>query len=160
MANQELQIIPLLDPADHQSAGSDLDSINMGRLRRVKIVVQLGAVTGDNPIFLLYAGATAGTKTTEIAFSWRKSGADTGATGADVFGARTAQAVDGTGLSLGAAAAIDKRVWTIDVESSQMPEGKPWLTLAVDDGSASALLMSAIAIGWGRYSGFAPPTAV
>jgi len=157
---KEFQVIPLLDPADHQSTGAELDSINMGKLHRVKVLIQLGAVTGDNPIALVYAGATAGAKTTELAFKHRKSGADTGAAGADVFGARTAQAADGVGAALGAATAIDHRVFSIDVEADQMPEGKPWLTVVIDDGSASGLLMSAVAIGTPRYSGDTHQTAL
>lgn len=158
--HQEPQIIPLLSPADIQSAGSDLDSINMGLLHRVKICILVGAVTGDNPILLAYAGATAGTKTTEIPFRWRKSGADTGSSGADVFGADTVQAADGVGLAIGAAATADLRCYTLEFESDQMPAGKPWLTVFMDDGSASVLLVGALAIGWPRFPGETHITAL
>lgn len=151
--HQELQILPLCGPADYQSAGVDLDSINMGLLHKVKIIVILGAVTGDNPIFLLYGGATVGTKTTELAFKWRKAGADTLTTGSDVFGATTSQAVDGVGAALGVAATADLRTYTIDFLSESMPAGMPFLTLFIDDGSASALFIAAIGIGWPRFEG-------
>lgn len=156
----EPQIIPLLEPADYQSSGSDFDSINMGKLHKVKIVFTLGAVTGDNPIVLLYAGATAGTKTTELAFKIRKGSADYNAASADVFDAAVSQAVDGVGYALGAAATIDHRTYTIDVEADQMPDGKPWLTLALDDGSASALFVAAWALGWPRFAGATHTTAL
>lgn len=158
--HQELQIIPLLSPADIQSAGSDLDSINMGLLNKVKIILLVGAVTGDNPILLAYGGATAGTKTTEIPFRWRKAGADTGSSGADVFGADTVQAADGVGLALGVAATADLRVYTLEFESQQMPAGMPWLTVFLDDGSASVLLAGAVAIGWPRFEGETHVTAL
>jgi hypothetical protein len=151
--HQELQILPLCSPADKQSAGVDLDSINMGLLHKVKILIMLGAVTGDNPIILVYAGATVGTKTTELPFKFRKSGADTLTTGSDVFGAATSQAADGVGAALGTAATIDERVYTIDFLSESMPAGMPFLTVFVDDGSASVLLISAIGIGWPRFEG-------
>jgi len=158
--HSEPQIIPLLSPADIQSAGSDFDSINMGRLHRVKIIVLTGVVTGDNPVFLAYGGATAGTKTTEIPFRWRKSGADTASSGADVFGADTVQAADGVGLALGTAATVDQRCYTLEFESDQMPAGMPWLTVFMDDGSASALFVAAVAIGWPRFEGETHVTAL
>ena len=156
----EPQILPLCGPADYQSAGVDLDSINMGLLHKVKIVIVLGAVTGDNPIILCYGGATVGTKTTEIAFEYRKAGADTLTTGSDVFGAPTAQAVDGVGAALGVAATADLRAYTIDVHSEQMPAGMPFLTVFIDDGSASVLFISAIGIGWPRFEGATHVTAL
>jgi len=60
---EDVQIIPLLSPADYQSAGSDLDSINMGLLHKVKLVLKCGAITGNDTLVQLYAGATAGAKT-------------------------------------------------------------------------------------------------
>jgi len=155
------QIMPLLSPADIQSAGADLDSINTGKLHgTVTIVLMLGAVTGDNPVLLVYAGATAGTKTTEISFRHRKASADTGAASADVFGARTVQAVDGVGAALGVAATADLRAYQIEVDVDDMPDGKPWLTVFLDDGSASVLFAAAVAIGWPRYSGDTHTTAL
>jgi hypothetical protein len=155
------QVIPLLSPSDVQSAGADLDSINTGKLQgTVLIALLIGAVTGDNPILLCYAGATAGTKTTEIAFRHRKASADTGSASADVFGARTVQAVDGTGLALGVAATADLRCYLIEIDVDDMPDGKPWLTVFLDDGSASALFAAAIAVGTPRYDGDTNSTAL
>ena len=161
MYSAEPQVMPLLSPADIQSAGADLDSINTGKLQgTVRIYLLIGAVTGDNPIVLVYNGATAGTKTTEMAFRWRKAGADTGSSGADVFGARTTQAVDGTGLALGVAATADLRCYIIEIDVDDMPDGKPWLTVFVDDGSASVLLAAAIAVATPRYAGDTHTTAL
>lgn len=158
--SQELQILNLLEPADYQSAGSDLDSIHMGKLHKVKLVLSFGAITGNDTLVQLYAGATAGTKTTELAFSYRKSNADYGSASADVFGSRTAVATGGSGLDLTDASTFDHRLVEIDFQSDAMPEGKPWLTVAVDDGSASTLFLAAIGIGWPRYSGDTHTTAL
>jgi hypothetical protein len=160
MYTSEPQIIPLLSPADYQSVGSDLDSINMGRLHKVKVILMTGVVTGDNPTVQCYAGATAGVKTTELPFKIRKANADILSASADVFGARTSVAAGGSGHALGVAAAADVRTWTIDLMSDEMPEGKPWLTIFVDDGSASVLFMTAVAIGWPREAGDTHQTAL
>lgn len=160
MYSAEPQIINLLEPADYQAGSTDMDSVHMGKLNRLKIVVQLGAITGEDPVFNLYAGATAGTKTTEIPFKYRVSGGDFKAASADIFGARTAIAAGATGLTLNPVASYDHRVIEIDVMSDELPDGKPWLTVATDDGSASVLLMSAVGIGWPRYVGDTHTTAI
>jgi len=156
---EDVNVIPLLSPADHQAAGADLDSINMGLVHKVRVVLQFGAITGDATLVQLYAGATAGAKTTELPFTYRLSSVDTGSASADVFGTATNVASGGSGLSL-LATSYDNRVLTIDVKSDDLPNGKQWLTVQVDDGSASVLLMGAIAIGWPRYEATTQPTVL
>jgi hypothetical protein len=156
----DVSIIPLLSPADHQSAGSDLDSINMGLIHRVKLVLILGAITGNDTLVQLYAGATAGTKTTELPFSYRLSGADTGNASADTYAAAVAVAAGASGLVFADSADFSDRCITIDVKSDDLPAGLEWLTVAVDDGSASELLLGAIAVAWPRYEGTSIPTAL
>ena len=160
MITFEPQIIPLLAPADYQAGSQDFDSIHMGKLHKVKILIQLGAITGNDPTIQLYAGATAGTKTTELAFKYRKSSADSPAASADVFGARTSVAAGASGLVFTDSGDYNLRTLEIEVMADAMPDGKPWLTVATDDGSASVLLMSAIAIGWPRYAGDTVTTAL
>ena len=159
MYTAEPQIIPMLEPADYQAGSTDMQSVNMGTLHKLKIVITLGAITGDGAVFKLYAGAANATKTTEIGFKYRVGGADYGAASSDVMGARTAIAAGASGLVL-TAATHDHKVITIDVMADEMPDGKPWLTVETDDGSASALLMAAVGIGAPRYAGDTHTTAV
>jgi len=156
----ETQIVPLLSPADVQSAGATV-SLHTGKFNgTVQVLFLIGAVTGDNPILLAYGGATKAATTTEIPFRWRKAGADTGAAGADVFGARTVQAADTVGLALGVAATADLRCYIVEIDVDDMPDGKPWLSVFLDDGSASVLLAAALAIGTPRYAGDTHTTAL
>jgi hypothetical protein len=155
-----IQVINLLEPADYQAGSQDFDSVNMGRLHKLDILIQLGAITGENPVFKLYAGATAGAKTTELAFKYRVSGTDFNAASADVFGSRSSIAAGASGLTLNPVASYDHRVIWIEVLSDQMTEALKWLTIETDDGSASVLLMSAIGIGWPRNGGDTPNTAL
>lgn len=147
-----LQTIPLLAPADYQAGAQDLDSINMGRLNWVRIILTFGVITGNDAVIKLYTGATAGTKTTEMAFKYRLSTVDTPAASADVFGARTAIAAGGTGLTFADAGDYNLRTIEIDVMADQMPDGHDWLTVETDDGSASALFVAAIGIGLPRHA--------
>lgn len=155
-----IQPIPLLAPADYQAGSQDFDSINMGRLHKVDILIMLGAITGNDPVIKLYTGATAGTKTTEMAWKYRKSTVDTPAASADVFGARASISAGATGLTFADSGDYNARTLWIEVMSDQLPEGHDWLTVETDDGSASALFMSAIGIGWPRYGGDTAQTAL
>lgn len=155
----EPQVIPMLEPADYQAGATDMQSVNMAALHKLKIVIMLGAITGDSAVFKLYAGATNTTKTTELGFKYRIGGADYGAASSDVFGARAAIAAGASGLVL-TATTHDHKTITIDVMADEMPDGKPWLTVETDDGSASVLLMSCVGFGWPRNVGDTHTTAV
>ena len=146
------QTIPLLEPADWQTGSKDLDSINMGRLHAVRIIIQFGAITGNDAAFRVYTGAAAGEKTTEMSFNYRLSTVDIATASADVFGARTAITSGGVGLVQTDSGDYNLRTLEIDVMADQMPGEHDWLTVQTDDGSASVLLMSAVAIGWPRYA--------
>lgn len=154
------QVIPLLAPADYQAGSQDFDSVNMGRLHKLDILIQLGAITGNDPVFKIYSGATAGTKTTELSWKYRKSSADTPAASADVFGARSSIAAGASGLVFTDSGDYNLRTLWIEIMSDQLAEGHEWLTVETDDGSASALFMSAIGIGWPRYGGDTHLTAL
>lgn len=150
--SESLQFIPLLEPADYQAGSQDLDSIDMSKLHSVTIAIMLGAITGNDAVFKVYAGATAGAKTTELSWKYRLSAADYGVTLADTYGAFTAIAAGASGLVLATAANWDHRTLLIELDSTAMPSGMPYLTVETDDGSASLLMMSAIAVGVPRYT--------
>jgi hypothetical protein len=154
----EPQIIPLLAPADQQAGGITTDSVNMGKLHKIKLVITTGVLTGDGATIQFYAGATAGTQTTEIFPKYRVSSADIGSASADVFGARATTPAGG--ILFTPATSFDLRVITVDILSDDLPNGLPWLTLQVEDGAASAQFQSIIGIGWARYSGDTHTTAL
>ena len=156
---ENFAVVSMIEPADNQAGAIDSESINMGLLESVALVYSTGAITGNDSVIKLYSGATAGTKTTEIGFRYRLSGADYKAANNDQFGTLTTIAAGGTGLTM-AAASYDHRVVVIEVDSRNMPDGEPWLTVDYDDGSASVLLSSMIAIGKPRYPGNTQPTIV
>lgn len=158
MLHKEPQIIPLLSPADHQAGGVTTDSVNMGLLHKIKLIIMTGVLTGDGATIQFYGGATAGTQTTEFYPKYRVSGADVGNAGADVFGAATT--TPSGGILLTSAASWDQRVITVDIDSDQMPAGLKWLTLQVEDGSASAQFQSIVGIGEPRWEGDTHVTAL
>lgn len=156
---QNFNVVPLAEPEDYQSAGVDLASINMGKVYRAAIVIQLGSITGNDTAIKAYSGAAAATKTTALAFRYRLSGADQGAAGADLFGDFTT-VVAATGLVFTDSGDYNDRTIVIEVDSAEMTADEPFLTVEIDDGSASALLLSAFAICEPRYAADDPPTVL
>ena len=154
--SEQNNIIFLIEPQDHQSAGIDGDSFHTGRVHAFDIFVQFGNLTNDS-IMSLYSGASAGTKTTQEAFRYRLSGADIRSAGADVFGDFTAIAA-GAGLTLTAATYNDRLV-VISMNSDQFTDGQPWITLELDS-TASALFVSAVAVAKPRFAANDPLTLI
>lgn len=157
---QSHAVVPLVESKDYGSAGITFDSVNMGLLHNLSMLLAFGAITG-NSILILYAGATVGATTTAIAFKYRLGSADfktaiAAFVGPDTLGSLTDVAA--TGLTL-TAATFDHRLVTITVDADQMPEGKPYLT-AVIDATATVMNIGAIGVGVHRYPGSTPPSVV
>jgi hypothetical protein len=135
-------VVPLCEPADHQ-AGIEFDSFHSGRAAHWDAFVQFGAVT-DNSVLSVYKGATVGAKTTKIPFRYRLSDGDFKAASADLF--ESADTTDADGDLTLTAATYDHRVLAIMLDSAELDDALPWITIDVD-GTASVLLLSALAIG-------------
>lgn len=147
--------VPMIEPKDYGSVGTDTDSIHMGLVNGVEMVFTFGAITG-NSILIPYAGATAGTKTTALAFQYRFGQGDFKAASADILGDLVSVAA--TGLTL-TAATFDHRQITIELDAIAMPDGQPWLTFNID-ATASVMLAAAIANPRRIHSGHTPPTII
>ena len=148
--------IYLIKPQDHQSAGIDGDSFHAGRIHAFDIDVLFADLTGDS-ILSLYSGASAGTKTTQESFRYRFSGADIGTTGGDLFGDWTTIAA-GAGLTL-TAATFNLRMLIISMNTDQLTDGQPWVTLEIDS-TASKLEVSASVTAKPRFAAHDPLTLI
>lgn len=149
-----LKVVPEIEPADHQAAGIDGVSINLGLVHQVLFLLHFGSLTGDS-VLTVNSGATEGTKTTAETFRYRLAGQDTGTDGADNYGAWATSA----SLTL-TAATYDHRVLEIEVNSDEFTPGQPWVTLAID-ATATALFVSAVAVCKPRFaSGGGAPTVM
>lgn len=135
-------VVPILEPLDSQN-GIEADSFHSGRAAHWDCILQFGAVTGDS-VLTVYCGATAGAKTTAIPFRYRLSAGDYKAASADLFDASDTTDADGA-LTL-TAATYDHRLLVIMLDSAEIPDGKPWITLDVNNAS-SVLLLAGLALG-------------
>lgn len=150
---EETKIVPVLEPQDHQ-AGVDGDSVSMENYAHVCFIILFGELT-DNCELKLYEGATAGTKTTALTFSYRYTAIDLKSAGADNLGTEATSAA----LSL-VAATFEDRMLVIEVDDSELTQGLEWLTLEFSS-DASELLVSVSAVMCKpRYAQAIPPTAI
>jgi len=149
---QQIQVIPILSPADYQTGSQDTDSIDTTGLHRLDFVINFGAITGNDATFKLYSGATNASKDTELPFKYRLSAADHQATLADTYGAYTSVAIGSNGLILTDASGYNNRTVVIEFMCDQMTDGEEFITMSTDDGSASVLFFDVIAIGYPRHS--------
>ena len=137
-------IVYLVKPADHQSAGIDGDSFNIGRANWATVVLQFGAVTG-NAVLTVNTGASAGTKTTAETFTYRLASGDQAAASADLFGATSTSAA----LTL-TAATYDNKTLIVEIDPATLTDAQPWVTINLSD-AASELFVSGVAILQPRY---------
>jgi hypothetical protein len=144
--SERYKVAPIIEPLDTE-AGIDSDSVNMGLLHEFCFALTFGAITGD-AVLKFYVGATAGTKTTAIAFTYRVSGADFKAAGADLYGALTS--VASTGLTL-TAASFDHRTVLVEFDSQAIPDATPWVTAELS-AAASVSLTAGLGIGEARFA--------
>ena len=153
---ENLKVIYLIEPEDHQSAGIDGDSFNVGDMTGFSIIVTFGELTGDS-ILSVYSGATAGTKTTQESFRYRLSSSELKTADGDQWGDYTTSAA-GAGLTLTAATYEDFMV-VIEMGNDEFTADQPWITLEIDS-TASALFVSAVAVCEPRFKANQIPTAI
>jgi hypothetical protein len=154
--SERQNIVFLVDPQNHQSAGIDGDSFHVGRLFSFSIVVQFGELTG-NAVMSLYSGATNGTKTTQERFRYRLADAELKTATGDQWGDLTTIAA-GAGLTLTAATYEDKEL-VIEMEGDEFTDGQPWITLEFTS-AASELFVSAVMVGEPRFRANDPVTVI
>lgn len=146
--SERFKVSALTESADVTSAGVDSYSVHMGKLHEGCWLLNFGAVTADDTL-KVYVGASQGTKTTAVAFSYRIAAADTKAALSDTFGAFTA--VASTGLTL-TAATFDHKLTIVEVDSQAIADATPYVTLEIA-GSATTQNVSIVFIGEARAAG-------
>lgn len=145
--SERFKVAALTESADVTTNGVDSYSVHVGKIHNGCWLVNFGAITSDDTL-KVYVGASQGTKTTAVAFSYRLAAADTKAALSDTFGAFTA--VASTGLTL-TAATYDHKLVVVEVDSQAIADATPYVTLEIA-GSASTQNVSIVFIGEPRFS--------
>ena len=155
---EQIKIVPLIAPADHNSAGKDSDSFSMENYGHATIVIVFGSLTGEPAVLTISEGATVGLKTTAKDFNYRVTSADIAAVAdADKLAAEVATTTQELSLTL---AVYKNRMLVIEIDDSELTDGCPWITgnLSV----AGTVVQAAVVaiLSQPRYAGNVPPTAI
>lgn len=95
-------ILPLVKDGDW-NAGFDTDSIDMSKYNHACILFYGDTSVAGNGILTLYGGASAGTKTAAVTFTYRYGSAAAGSASSDIFGtAATSAALTSSATNLAA----------------------------------------------------------
>lgn len=139
-------------PPKNITGGAVGDRFHLKNNGHATILVQVGVSAAAFTKILVRAAdaATAG-NTTDIAFNVYKEETALG----DTLGTKTAVAA--TGLTPDAA---DNIMYVIEIDATELPAGKPWIEVELDNVSARSVLASCAAILTGaRYQGDPANTA-
>jgi len=147
--------VPLVESKDYGSAGIDAQGVNLGKLHSLSAFFSFGAITG-NTTLIVYNGATAGAKTTAIAFKYRLTAAAYKVALADQFG--DAIAVASTGLVL-TAATFNHKTIVVEIDADTVTDKQPFVTFSFDN-VATVLLLAGVGVGVPRYPGHLIPTVL
>jgi len=157
--SEYIKIAPLLNSANIDP-GADAKSVNMGAGHSASFILLFGSgLTGDAKM-TVYAGATAGAKTTAIT-SWkgRLTSAVVGNPNADVYGSTLITVDSGQNYATLTGTTFAGKMLVLELSARDMPEGKPWLTISIGN-EATAGTLQIIGLINSRYRGEAIPTVL
>ena len=140
-----LHFVPGFKAADH-TGGIDSTSINMGKVERAILQIQFGDMSVASPEIKVYSGATSGTKTTALTFRYLLSPQAVPTAGSDVWASAFSTSADLT-ITFDT---DDDKLLLIEVDSAEMTEGEPWLTVNVDS-DATIQMAAAVWVCQSRY---------
>jgi len=139
-----VRVVPVLAPVDANGATKTGTEINMGIYDHVMFILQIGNIAGDATLTIEECSAAAGTGNTARAFNYRVYAAiDT-----DTIGAITA-ATSG-GLTL-ANASYDNKTVVVEIDSSELTAGYPFVRVIVTPASAATLISCVAICSGSRY---------
>jgi len=140
------KVVPIINTADY-NAGLDGDSINMGKGHRCTFLLMFGAITGD-AVLKVWSGATDGTKSSALTFTYAVGGAAVGSASSDVLAADATSAA----LTL-TAATYQNKLLVVEIDGSEFDtaNNEEWLTVEIG-AEADAGILHVVAIVEPRYS--------
>lgn len=149
---ENMKAVPVMNTADY-NAGVDADSINMKNFHHATFLCTFGAIAGD-AILKVYSGASAGTKTSALTFTYAFGGAAIGTAVAGSTASCDVLAADTSAATLtltGTAYDNDFLMVEVDASAMDVANGEEWLTLEIDD-TGSGGICHIVAILEPRYS--------
>lgn len=154
---EEAHIVNILPPVDI-TGGKQSQAVSMANFGHATFILQIGVSAAAATAILVQAGTATAAVGADVAgataLPYSLYVQETAGAANDVLGGRTAQLAAGYVPS-----ANDNIVYVIEVDASELPDGKPWLQLKVTN-TANSVIASAVAILSGsRFAGRSSLTA-
>jgi hypothetical protein len=156
LISEKVKLVTGLAPAANVFAGTVYtDIVSLAQYERALFLIEKGVgTTGTATITVEACSDNSGTGATAIAFKYRRNTA--AGSPIDVLGAVTAASTSGFTTT-----AASNDMYTVEVQSSDLPDGKPWVRLKSVEVVASAVAGAVyILLDNGRYVGAELPTVV
>ena len=150
---ERMHFVPVLESEDLNSAVTG-DSINMKNYHHIVYILMFNSDLAGDAVLTIKSGATDAAETTAETFSYRVSGADFGATGADILSAE----LTSSSLTL-TEASYEDRVLVCELDADAITVDQPYLTLALSN-AASAGSVTCVALLEPRYASKVFATAI
>jgi hypothetical protein len=146
-------IVPIIFPVDG-NAGSPVTAqgFSMAAWRHASIIVALAVGATPTSILLVASTAASAGTTTALPFNYYACLTASG----DVLGARTAIAA--TGIT--SVSATDKVLYVIEIDSAELPDGKPYLQLQLTVPGSSELVGAFAILSGARNLGYPQATVL
>jgi hypothetical protein len=140
---EEGHFVNIIPPIDINGAGATSDYFHVKDAAHATILLQLGVTGAASTVTLYESDDDSGTTETAIAFNYY---AETTAAG-DTLGARTAATTSGFATSTN-----DNVMYVIEVDASELTDGKPYLALKMSDPSAATVVGASAILTGRRYA--------
>lgn len=152
--SEQVGIVPIIEPENHQAAGVDGDSVKLEKYGHVTFIFLFGEM-GGTPVLKIYEGATDGVKTTALTFSYRYTSADLKNASADILGSEaTSAALDLTHST------FEDRMLVVEIDASELTDGYPFVTPEIDDAGTEVFVSCVAILSKPRYAEDVMPTAI
>lgn len=147
---EEAHVVNALSPVDVGGGAKTADYWKMAKNAHATIIVTMGVVGNDTLIKVFESEDDSGTNEAAIAFDRYEEKTAAG----DTLGAKTATGVGGfqTGTNNGT-------TFVIEIDASQLTDGKSWLTVKTD-AAAAALISVLVILSGARYAKEQSATAI
>jgi hypothetical protein len=151
--SDEKKIVPILASIDI-NAGTDCDSVDMAEASHVAFVFVFASDLSGDAVLTVNSGATHGTKTTAMTFTYRYGSAAIAAATADVLtDEATSAALTLTGTT------FVSRMLIVEVDAAELTDGHRYITPSFS-AAADAGSVSCVAIVTPRYASMAADTLI
>ena len=148
---EECHVVNLVPPVNIDTGGGFDEAVHLGNYAHCTFVCSSGAITNATTLTVAACTDSGGTSPTALDFKYSRE--VTGSS--DVFSALTWKG-DTSGIATGTQ---DGSTHVIEIDASELPDGKPWLELSASNPGADHFMGVIAILSGSRYAGAVTPSA-